>query len=782
MSLAATPGRFLAAALALAFLAATAHARDKVKVTGAAVGFPVAGGDARTAKFGAWAPVFISFEVTGDATGSAEVLIEVPDPDEIVTAFAVPVDLGSDRTAVGYVRPNGVTTDVTVSVRLKGGAALSEPFRVQVRPREPLQYTVLALGGAPSGFELPRPAGSADAGPLRGGRVELAHVANVEQLPDRWYGYDGVDLVLLNTGTAADLVKAVFGPDASPANVRKREALVEWARRGGRIVTSLGANAPLAAELPALEPLLPFGPTPGAASREVEVFGLVWPVGAVGGSNTVSGALGGRGTKFAVANLTPRDGRQARVISPPPRAGEDRPPVMGQGALGLGRVTVVGFDLDGPQLAEFAARADFWDFLLREGGAARASGGDGKPRPPGVLTEDEDEAAVAVRVHDDTFDGVPVVSFGWVAVLIVLYILFVGPVEYYVLKRVLGRLELTWVTFPVIVLTVSALAYYSAYTVKGRDLKVNKLDVVDIDPASNRVYGSTWCTVFSPRIDAYSVGVTPNGGWAADPSPTGTAVAAVGAPRAGRPGLTRRRYEYTPEGLDGVPIQVWSTKAFAANWSADLEEGTGRPKVKSELYHPPGDRTKVLGTFRHELPVPELTDCVAFYAGQAYPLPGELIVRGSTVRLVLGQGEGAQQWLQSNAKLDALLGRVQSYAERPNPKGGARQAGAPAAAGPLPLWGLLFHEGALRNDEGVVARNASVRRLDQSWRLSDLNRDEVIVVGRAAVPVGPAEDVLSGPGSPSKLWLKGLPGAGDRRPLPGTGRQETWVRFYLPVK
>ena len=42
-------------------------------------------------------------------------------------------------------------------------------------------------------------------------------------------------------------------------------------------------------------------------------------------------------------------------------------------------------------------------------------------------------------------------------------------------------MELTWITFPTIVVTVSLLAYYAAYVVKGTDLRVNKIDVVDID-------------------------------------------------------------------------------------------------------------------------------------------------------------------------------------------------------------------------------------------------------------------------------------------------------------
>src|SRR5205807_1480527 len=138
---------------------------------------------------------------------------------------------------------------------------------------------------------------------------------------------------------------------------------------------------------------------------------------------------------------------------------------------------------------------------------------------------------------------------GWLAILIVLYILLIGPIEYYFLKRVLGRLELTWITFPNIVLTVSLAAYFSAYSIKGRELKVNKLDVIDIDPAGERVYGTTVFTIFSPRIDEYTLAVTPGAGWATSTEPIGTVVSWVGAPGGGRASLLRRRYDYHSDAL-----------------------------------------------------------------------------------------------------------------------------------------------------------------------------------------------------------------------------------------
>ncbi len=793
----------LAAAVALV-LSAPAGAADAVKITGVSVGFPSAAKEREdgVAKFGAWAPVHVYLEVLGEVTRPAELLIETPDADEVGTALVLPIDLAGlsagtkvfapDRGCIGYIRPAGASAEVTVTVRTAVGA-ISEPFRARLHPREPLVYAVLAIGGAPANFELPKPT-VGDTGPLRAGRVELAHAADFSRLPDQWFGYDGIDLVLLNTGTANhELLTKLFASDAA-GDVRKREALLEWVRRGGRLVISVGSKAGDVAKLLHLTPVLPFAINPAAPTRSAEVIGLYWSAGS-GLANVVSGPLGAKdGPKFALANLVPQLGKSARVLSPPPgRSVDDPSPIAAQSAFGMGRVTVIGFDLDGEPFASFPKRTEFWDWVLREGGANRASaGGDGKARPPGSLTEDEDEAAVAIRQHNDTFDGVAVVSFGWIAMLIVLYILLIGPIEYYFLKRVLGRLELTWITFPIIVLTVSAAAYLSANAVKGRELKVNKLDVVDVDPASGRIYGTTWFTVFSPKIDKYTIAVTPGDGWGdGDGAPE---VNTLGAPRGGRPGIVRRKYtvhadgRYIADALEGVPIQVWSTKAFAAHWTGpDRVIGETAPpqihrRVDYDLTHPPGDRTKVIGTFTSNLPVPVLTDCVIFYAGEVYALPGDVIVRGQPVRLVLDQSTQANQWLQTNAKTDLLLSRVQSYAERPGLKAAQKAQIPQTFTGPLPMMGVLFHEATLKNEEGVIARNASVRRLDQSWRLSAENRDEVIVVGRAAPPSGPAEDILSGPYSPSKLWLKGLPGAGERWKIPGTARQETWVRFYLPVR
>ena len=114
-----------------------------------------------------------------------------------------------------------------------------------------------------------------------------------------------------------------------------------------------------------------------------------------------------------------------------------------------------------------------------------------------------------LRVALEQFPGVKLIPFGWVAFFIFLYILLIGPGDYFFLKKVLKRMELTWITFPTIVVTVSLVAYYAAYLLKGNDLLVNKVDVVDIDQAAGLVRGNTWISLFSPQNRDYTIRTIP---------------------------------------------------------------------------------------------------------------------------------------------------------------------------------------------------------------------------------------------------------------------------------
>src|SRR5262249_5701693 len=162
-----------------------------------------------------------------------------------------------------------------------------------------------------------------------------------------------------------------------------------------------------------------------------------------------------------------------------------------------------------------------------------------------------------------------VISFGWVALFILFYIALVGPLDYFVLKKLFKRLELTWITFPVSVIVVSLVAYLIAYKVKGTDLRINKVDLVDVDlhtglgEGARRVHGLSWFALFSPGVSSYTIGmgrsvdIWPGAPPAGAPGPVVTLLEAGDRTmRAGSQALFRRPYEYVEEaiGMRRVPI------------------------------------------------------------------------------------------------------------------------------------------------------------------------------------------------------------------------------------
>src|SRR5262249_5406495 len=340
-------------------------------------------------------------------------------------------------------------------------------------------------------------------------------------------------------------------------------------------------------------------------------------------------------------------------------------------------------------------------------------------------------------------------------------------------------MELRCITFPAVVGIVSTAAYFTAYYLKGNDLKINKLDVVDIDltPAVDpkepppRIYGSTWFTLFSPRIQHYTIGLEPADGWGGGKDGTAsTLVGWMGRPddayggtgRAGSTSLFRRTYEYAPEatGLIGVPIQVWATKSFSASWVAPPSADA---PFTADLKHPVADEKKVIGTVTNNLPV-DLEDVVVFYQGNTYP-QGRMDA-GVPKRLdFTSLQSGLRGWMSDSFRTALRPGTLNDDL-------------ASFASGPS-MKEMLFHN---RSDAREGVHNTTLRHIDQGWRLAK-DRDEVVLLGRVEPRprVSDAVKLVTDPASPSLLWLGALPGAAPRPKLEGTLTQRTIVRVYIPV-
>ncbi len=182
-------------------------------------------------------------------------------------------------------------------------------------------------------------------------------------------------------------------------------------------------------------------------------------------------------------------------------------PLIVRAPHGFGEIVFVAFDLDEPPLAGWAALPQLFEKLLFR----TAPGEDDEDTGPlgEVTTLGFVDLSGQLRGALDQFPGVRFVPFWFVAVLVVAYIVCIGPLDYYLVRHVFRRMEATWLSFTVMVLLFSAGAAALAYGLKGRELHINHIDLVDFDAEGSLVRGTNWSNIFSPRIETFDLALVP---------------------------------------------------------------------------------------------------------------------------------------------------------------------------------------------------------------------------------------------------------------------------------
>jgi hypothetical protein len=612
------------------------------------VGFDASGSSLKSSnsfKIGAWTPVWVQLR-GGNERFSGFMDLIVADDDGTPTTFRMPVDVAANQSArfTAYGRPGSRQPEFTIRLldqngRRVGGASQDTGMPQPPESIMPDESLILTMG-RPQGVEtiadLPgfqvSARGAARAGST-GVEVVTARIdPQLGSMPGRWYGYDAARAIVVDTSDRETI---------AALDALRGQPLVDWVARGGHLVVAVGANWQAVADS-ILGPILPGRPTGQERVTSLEALDIF------AGSNkpiTPPGA-----PPVMVTKLEDLDERGGAVLS-----GMSKLPLVVRGAHGFGRVTLIALDVDQKPFADWPDRSLFWVRALDlkrprgdQAGAGPNFGGGGRFYQYGVS-----DLSSQLRVALEQFPGVKLIPFGWVAFFIFLYILLIGPGDYFFLKKVLKRMELTWITFPTIVVTVSLVAYYAAYVLKGNDLLVNKLDVVDIDQAAGMMRGHTWISLFSPQNRDYTIRTLPLP-LDSDPPPLAP-TSSSGEPvrpaagmevvtswfsapedQFGAMGNSGRRfsfagsgYTYQPtsgvEWLENVRIPIWSTKCVSSRWF-----GPAGPLVESDLQPAGTDRLTGIVINRQSVP---LEDAIIAFGKQVYLL-GKL-PPGATVRVEL---------------------------------------------------------------------------------------------------------------------------------------------------
>lgn len=539
----------LAAALIPGFAAGQ---DDPIKIADVRLGFM------GTLKLGYWSPLAVDVSCKGDSfQGFLE--IQTPDSDGLQTylvreAFAAP----NQRNSIQHhVRIGKYDSDLMLTLIDKDGRTVARR-RVDLDADTSVKLLnvdeqLIVYLGSPGGLL------EATADPLKVDpeRQTAIPMRIIEDLPRQWFDYSGVDAMVIATGDPT-----VF----DNLDEAQKSALQTWVRQGGRLVVTAARNHQLLTES-FLNKMLPARITGVSRIRQPDALE----------SYTKSKERFNVGTQgLEVAEFA--DVKGSVFI----RQGER--PLALRGSYGLGTVSLIGFDVDEPPFSNWQGRVDFWieyfNFLRLTSDSDQDMQNLARMQYSGVT-----DLATLLSTHLEDFPEVTVVPFGWVALLIFGYILLIGPIDYLFLKKVVGRLELTWITFPTWVIVISVAAYYAAHWLKGDALRVNRVEVVDVDQESETLRGTGFVSIFSPRIDKYTVSYTPSfaaaGEWhdlgmGLEQSPRtcswmGVPESAIrGMMNQGSVGLFGRRgYAYAGQDVSAVtdvPIQVWSVKSLTGQW------------------------------------------------------------------------------------------------------------------------------------------------------------------------------------------------------------------------
>ena len=685
------------------------------------VGFPgiLAGRDlvpAAPFKVATWTPVRVHLAALS-TPGRGQVAISAPDSDGTPTSTFIPVDLeaGSDKTVIGYTRFGALECELQVKLIDETGKTIGKPHSQPFS--RPLGWsTLLVLGaGNTSGLrEVPGLTKFLDAGD---GRPGLA-IAPWSSLPDQTLGLDSVEALALASDDR-DVIERLAGNEG--------RVLRDWVAHGGHLVVSLSpANWQRVGEvLGDLLPAHPAGPQVLSDLAPVEGF-----------ADKVSKQIK---QPMTVVRLELTDPRTITL------AATAATPLVVRRSYGLGRVTLTGVDVAEEPFSSWKDRPSYWEKLLDiRGRASDADAAISTSRGALIQSANPDLAAQMLKSLE-TFPGIHLIPFGWVAGLIFGYLLLIGPIDYWVLKRVLKRMEWTWLTFPLIVLGATGLAFGLARAMKGSELRVNKVDLLDVEQAHGVYRGSTWMTVFSPGNHDFALemdGVDPSFRPQAEPTSVEPelglpSLSWFSPPESGMSGIGKlalgnRQASYPPRGgldkLSGERIPIWSTKSFSGRWSGTVDPLS---LVESTLRAEAGDRAG--GSIRNRTGK-TLRRAQLFYGKNVYEL--------GTIR---PDGVARVTSTKSEA-IPRALGRFiqEALQSRKNALVAARQASARGVETSPPAAALLraaiFHDSM--GNRADIYPNSPLRRLDMTAQVGDLRRpvlvaeidDEVCHVGLEGAP------------------------------------------------
>jgi hypothetical protein len=405
------------------------------------------------------------------------------------------------------------------------------------------------------------PPGSYSSGSGRNEAALFAGSLDSKLLPDRPAAYEGANIIVLS-----ELTPAAVNPNAL-------KAIGMWVASGGTLVIPTGADSKRFTD-PFYTDLLPVtinGAANITGSTDMAALGkAAFPAGAC-----------------AVASSSVKPGI-GRLI-----ASAGAVPLIVERAYGAGRVIFIAFDIKSSPFRDWNGQTEFWKNIIRMPTS--------QPMVDSIRTLPDQNrynyyggqspyASMGMMEAVAQNPSVKMPSFNTIGLFLLGYIIILVPVNYFLLKKK-RRLELAWVTTPLIVIAFTLGAYTIGYTMKGGDLQLREAVVIEGSSGARFARMVSNATLFSPARRSYDVSID-------DPS----AISQVVATEANE--STPVAYLGEKSTIPDVGMAMWSSKTFEAVGGADLGGALNSRLMLSA--------NKLIGEIKNETKVP-FKNCVVSY-------------------------------------------------------------------------------------------------------------------------------------------------------------------------
>ncbi len=434
----------------------------------------------------------------------------------------------------------------------------------KVRPVRQSVYLVAGVGN-PSGFNKLGETDENEGTPSKTNQIEEAQFISLESLshiPTSTKGLDGLDAIVL----------------AGEVNVSAETDLTlrQWVKAGGHLVLSVGRSTQKFQDslLSKWVPFVVESNEPLRELTELEIF---------------SGKRRVVPFNRQVHSTQVKEGTGKTLVS------SRRGVLIAQCYYGFGKITFIGVDIH---------KAPFLKWSPLKSVARKILFGSKKKSEETTSVNNQlaqlgiSDLATQIRNYLEDFKSVKRLSNWSILGIVLVYILIIGPLDYFIVHRILKKPHWTWITFPILITCAVIISVNNARAMNGSDLILHSFDIYDIDVAGKYSRTLSYFDVYSPETRRYQIESSPEPllftdtvklsqptlSWSGSPEEGVGGIYRMAGVDAGLPSYLMGDRDNS---IANLPIQIWSTANLQVNQineNADFVQsslksiGTGRLK------------------------------------------------------------------------------------------------------------------------------------------------------------------------------------------------------------